>query len=418
MKDGKNNKYKELEPYLEGLNFFSRIKSISTNFSKNFKDYNRNQKLPNDIDSIDGFKKFFIKNLYDDRFGEQNKILKQNPIKIFFFYLDELHQIFKENKEEENNQNIKAVEYDKQMAKNLFEDCLKNDKSYITENFFGQKQIIKYCNNCQLTQYLYKYLKVIPIDLKNSTGLINSLEDYLLEYEKKFKENYFCQMCSSQQQFDITLKIVKKPKIIIFIFLNNNENVEVNMNEYIFKKSYKLICAVVNAKPTIRSFLDYMVNSCFSLCKNNNNFKILYDHSEKMFMFDKKQNYNFLSKDLKYKPYVLFYKRIIEEKKVKEDSMEEEFKSQETLIPQFENQNDKKQIVLYFRFEENGKEVYIDTEDNQTFSKIVKMLKKKYQWDDSIFDENKLSYNNKKINPKKTPNELGIKNEEKIMISL
>lgn len=81
-----------------------------------------------------------------------------------------MHQIFKNNKEEENNQIVQAVEYDQQMAKNIFENYMKNDKSYISETFYGQKKIIKYCNNCKLTQYMYKYLKVIPINVQNSKG--------------------------------------------------------------------------------------------------------------------------------------------------------------------------------------------------------------------------------------------------------
>ena len=132
---------------------------------------------------------------------------------------------------------------------------------------------------------------------------MENIEDFIIQFEKKLEGNYFCEMCSSNQKFDIKLKIVKKPKILIILILNNHKEFEISINEYIFNGSYKLICAVVNNKKTIRSLF----------CKSDNDknkFKILYDSNEEMLKLEKGIN-NCLIKDLKNssKPYVLYYKR-------------------------------------------------------------------------------------------------------------
>lgn len=415
---------KELSPYFEALNFFAKIKSISDEFPKNYKENNNNPNL-GDLKSIEKFIASFEENFNDDKFKNQNELLRKNPQKLFYFFLDELHKIFKRKKDEENNQIVRAIEYDQNMAKNIFENFIKNDESYITENFYGHKKIMKYCYNCQLTQYVYKYQKAFPIDIKSSTGLIDidNIDNHLSLFENKFEDNLFCSMCSSKQKFDVTLKIIKKPKILIFVILNNHDDAEINIQNYIYNKCYKLICAVVKTKMPDRSFLDYMINSIFSGCKNKNNneIQILFEDSEKM--LEIKENDKTLRKNLKYKPYVLFYKRIKEEINEKEDSIQEELKSEETLFPSFEKQDDKKEysnknkIILYFRLEANEKEIFIDTDDNQTFANIVKKIKMKYKWTISMIDENKLFYNNIKINPKKTPKQLGIENKERIQVS-
>lgn len=420
---------KELEPYLKALIFFAKIKFISKNFARNFKNNNTNPNLPN-FKSIVEFINYFIENSIYNKNGKLNnnnqiELLKKNPQKVFIFFLDELHKIFKENKEEdENNQLVNAVEYDKQIANNLFENYMKNDKSYITENFYGKKKIKKYCNNCQLTQYLYKYIKVIPINLRNSKGQIDNIEDYLDSFEEKFNKNFFCQMCSSKQKLEINLEIVKRSKILIFIIINTHNEVELNIKNSILNDSYELICAVVNNKKSVRSLFDYIISLLNCYCKKKS--KILYNKSEKIFKIERDDF--LLEKNIKNsKPYVLFYKRIKEEEKEKDVSKDEHMNSGDNLISfninneksynNINNINDKNDIVLYFRLEINGKEVFIDTDDNKTFSTIVEEIKKKYDWSNSMIDENKLFCNKKKINPKKTPRQLGINNEERIIVS-
>ena len=80
------------------------------------------------------------------------------------------------------------------------------------------------------------------------------------------------------------------------------------------------------------------------------------------------------------------------------------------------NSKDKKEITLYFRMKNNGKEIFIDTDDCQTFSDIVVQIIEKYKWAVHIIDENKLFFNNKNIDCRKTPKQLGILNESRIIV--
>ena len=144
-------KEEDIISYLNALSFFAKIKTIS--------DYN----LPY-YNSIEHFIKYFKKyNINPQKEDDYQKIsekeyLRNNPHKIFSFFLDELHKVFKDvedsDNDNENKQKIKAVEYDSQAAKKLFMDYMEEDKSYISETFFGCKKIIKLCKNCGLTQYI------------------------------------------------------------------------------------------------------------------------------------------------------------------------------------------------------------------------------------------------------------------------
>ena len=58
---------------------------------------------------------------------------------MFCFLLDELHKVFKDEKDNTNakKDKIKTVEYDFQKVKQLFKDYMEHDKSYIGELFFA-----------------------------------------------------------------------------------------------------------------------------------------------------------------------------------------------------------------------------------------------------------------------------------------
>ena len=222
-----NHICKSIEPYLEALSFFTKIKKISNAFSQKYLNNNSNPNLPY-LKTINDFIDYFKENnIYTKDEDDPQKIseklyLRNNPHKIFCFLLDELHKIFKDRNDniDDNRDKIKAVEYDSQAAKQLFSDFMNHDKSYITELFFGQKIIIKYCKSCNLTQYIYKYIKVIPLTISSSQDIEDKLELKTLFsiIEKKFTDKYFCSMCSSKQDFNVIIKIKQKPKILIIIF--------------------------------------------------------------------------------------------------------------------------------------------------------------------------------------------------------
>ena len=100
----------------------------------------------------------------------------------------------------------------------------------------------------------------------------------------------------------------------------------------------------------------------------------------------------------------------------KNNNMNDNFNNN-NIIDNVNNQNDKNNFLLYFRFKKNGKEIFIDTNENETFSNIVVQIKMKYDWTIQMINDNNLYYNNKKINPKKSPKQLKIPEESRIMIN-
>ena len=86
-------------------------------------------------------------------------------------------------------------------------------------------------------------------------------------------------------------------------------------------------------------------------------------------------------------------------------------------INNINNINDNNKIILYFQFKFKGKGLYIDTNNNIPFFKIVNQLEEKYKDEfDLKIDLNKLYFNDKKIDPKKTPKEYNIPYEEYIIV--
>ena len=55
------NDNQKIEPYLEALSFFTKIKSISNHFSQKYKQNNTNPNLPREYNSINDFIEDFIK---------------------------------------------------------------------------------------------------------------------------------------------------------------------------------------------------------------------------------------------------------------------------------------------------------------------------------------------------------------------
>ena len=524
----KNRKYKDSEiyPYLEAFSFFTSIQEITNNFVQKYKKNNRNPNLPLQFNSFKAFIDYFKeKNFYDinNQRKEQNELLVKNPIKIYYYFFNELHKIFKDNYEENKNEGNNAAEYNIKGAKKIFKDFAQNDKSFISELFFGEKRISKKCQNCNLKTYIYKYLKAIPLNVEAIKGICN-LGDLINSIQRQHDNRVFCSMCSNIQDSEVKIKITKKPQILIILILKLHKKIIINIPNFLYDKSYKLVCAEIY---TDRGKLNNNIFCCLcsSCCKNNiNKYKTVYDKNDKYNLYDD----NILNKSL---PYVLFYQRIKEIKEEEDENEEDSIDDINTTkkiisndksniyddnklvnnnnIPNSKNnninnnfinnneiinfnsnmnllnnnqffmnnnfmnnnnnmnfmnnnnninfmnnninnninnnminnmnnninnnmndnmnnninndlilntENDQNKFILYFRFKKNGKEIFIDTNENDTFSNIVVQIKMKYNWAIEMIDDNNLYYNKKNINPKKTPKELKIPEEARIMI--
>ena len=420
--ENKNSEKYDINPYLESFSFFKDNAQLKQKFL-NLNGSVQNDKLTEDFYSnyiqefIHNIKLNIIESSEKDK---QINIFQTKPKIIFDCLLNELHKIF--GGKEIYATKIKSKELNKENANNIFKKFKENDKSYISDNFFGVKLIEKKCNECNMTQYTYKYLKTIPIkvsDIKDDTIL--DIEKYLKKIQRKFPYEDFCTMCSSKRKLNVRIKIVNFPKILILVFYGK---AKFKIKNTIKHGEYELIAAEIKNK---NNFIDII-----------NYFGLNYKNYQYVNKETNKEIEDSLEEEI---PVVLFYKR--REQMILDDdsgnSSKDSFctsdkstenndnqdieinnnhkKSSPNIKEKNNNIKTKKNINLIFKLSKSEKEYNIKVSNCYSFSKITEDLKKQYKdFDKNKIDLNKIMFNNKQISMNKNPVDYNMKEGNKIMI--
>ena len=420
--ENKNSEKYDINPYLESFSFFKDNAQLKQKFL-NLNGSVQNNKLTEDFYSnyiqefIHNIKLNIIESSEKDK---QINIFQTKPKIIFDCLLNELHKIF--GGKEIYATKIKSKELNKENANNIFKKFKENDKSYISDNFFGVKLIEKKCNECNMTQYTYKYLKTIPIkvsDIKDDTIL--DIEKYLKKIQRKFPSEDFCTMCSSKRKLNVRIKIVNFPKILILVFYGK---AKFKIKNTIKHGEYELIAAEIKNK---NNFIDII-----------NYFGLNYKNYQYVNKETNKEIEDSLEEEI---PVVLFYKR--REQMILDDdsgnSSKDSFctsdkstenndtqdieinnnhkKSSPKIKEKNNNIKTKKNINLIFKLSKSEKEYNIKVSNCYSFSKITEDLKKQYKdFDKNKIDLNKIMFNNKQISMNKNPVDYNMKEGNKIMI--
>ena len=420
--ENKNSEKYDINPYLESFSFFKDNAQLKQKFL-NLNSSVQNDKLTEDFYSnyiqefIHNIKLNIIESSEKDK---QINIFQTKPKIIFDCLLNELHKIF--GGKEIYATKIKSKELNKENANNIFKKFKENDKSYISDNFFGVKLIEKKCNECNMTQYTYKYLKTIPIkvsDVKDDTIL--DIEKYLKKIQRKFPSEDFCTMCSSKRKLNVRIKIVNFPKILILVFYGK---AKFKIKNTIKHGEYELIAAEIKNK---NNFIDII-----------NYFGLNYKNYQYVNKETNKEIEDSLEEEI---PVVLFYKR--REQMILDDdsgnSSKDSFctsdkstenndtqdieinnnhkKSSPKIKEKNNNIKTKKNINLIFKLSKSEKEYNIKVSNCHSFSKITEDLKKQYKdFDKNKIDLNKIMFNNKQISMNKNPVDYNMKEGNKIMI--
>ena len=420
--ENKNSEKYDINPYLESFSFFKDNAQLKQKFL-NLNSSVQNDKLTEDFYSnyiqefIHNIKLNIIESSEKDK---QINIFQTKPKIIFDCLLNELHKIF--GGKEIYATKIKSKELNKENANNIFKKFKENDKSYISDNFFGVKLIEKKCNECNMTQYTYKYLKTIPIkvsDIKDDTIL--DIEKYLKKIQRKFPSEDFCTMCSSKRKLNVRIKIVNFPKILILVFYGK---AKFKIKNTIKHGEYELIAAEIKNK---NNFIDII-----------NYFGLNYKNYQYVNKETNKEIEDSLEEEI---PVVLFYKRreqmILDDDSgnsskdsfCTSDKSTENNNTQDIEInnnhkkssPKIKEKNNniktKKNINLIFKLSKSEKEYNIKVSNCYSFSKITEDLKKQYKdFDKNKIDLNKIMFNNKQISMNKNPVDYNMKEGNKIMI--
>ena len=426
-----------VEPYLEALSFIKNNKDIKKQYglaykkikNKNLKDLLEeyiDEKINNKIYNYDsGNEEDIDKKIY----------IEDNPQGIFDYILNDLHELFKGKKNNKMNKEIQSAEINDEQAKKVFEQNLENDKSIISELFYGKKYISKYCKICKMSFYSYEYQKnTLFIDLNEYMADIELEKEIKSKFQKKYKKKEFCSICSSKQKFEIIEKIKEKPKIMIIVIKNYN-NLRVNFKKRIFNNNYELIGLEVSK--TQKSNIFGLFFRCFKPLPITYQFlteddidmsKIIRERPFVLYYqkIDKKKAKNISTKkqliddiksndkfDVDNKNNIIISKKKSKKLKQINSSINEEIKKDNNIINENNENEIKKDIILYFRFIKTEKELYIDTLDDNPFKEIISKLKKKYHLEQSI---NNIEFNGKKLNINKNPRFYGIQNESTIIV--
>ena len=301
-------KLKKLADYFTELN--RTLTEEENPISKLFFDYFNRQKTIEECP--EALKKILILKKREDLFSE--------PTALFDYLIEELHNELKSldnnNKININNENenkcIKSYR-DENTAMEKFYEYEKNNKSIIQKLFFGRKKITKYCESCGEISYKIEFLKFCPFNLKGINDSV-TIENLYENIQREFEKEYYCNSCEKNQKFKIKISIESNPEILIFLFFNLSEKLNIDFGKD-FTES--------NINYRVKSLVMGTDNSYTCLCKifccKNKDDKVFVSYG-----YDKGKYYKFEKGDIKYinnkellkgNPYIIFY-QIKKEKEV------------------------------------------------------------------------------------------------------
>ena len=380
-----NNNHHQLKP---NLLFWEKVFSsfsIIKEFYKYFKEISINENLPLSKLFSDLFKKEIIfedcpNRLRNIIISKNKGNLLSNPTKLFNYILSALHNELKYLEKNEEDKQIKMNEYETNESKayDIFMKYRNNNRSFIEKLFFGVKKITKTCQECCKSFYIFKFLKLCPINLAKIHGFIN-LNFLYKNIQRIFEKEYFCINCNKQQKFKIKTEIVSKPNILIFVLFNYDNNAKIDFSEYLYlnrnldensereRELYKIKTFIMGYKKKV---------SCFFFCCQKNNTDINYisfgKKTKEGFFEIIKQETKKIDKKLldKGNPYILFYKKKInkdnQEHKIDNiTDLEIDFESNEKFIDQKKKKgtiNSKKNLI-------SSKASYKNEKINEIYSK-------------------------------------------------
>ena len=122
------------------------------------------------------------------------------------FILDTLNEELNENKHKDRDREKNIKDY----AENFSEMT----NSIIERLFFGSKQLAKTCKTCNRVDYNYEIFSKFYFDLTNNESNVDMKD--LLHTDKE--ERKICANCNTKQDFEVKIKYLNLPEILIINF--------------------------------------------------------------------------------------------------------------------------------------------------------------------------------------------------------
>ena len=372
-------------------------------------------------------------NELEKKLNEQNPKIKkcENLDKLLNIILFSLHSelINCNNRIDNNDFNSKTKEYDEKNALQNFRDRNSND-SIIKNLFFIEKETSIKCSKCSLQLYYFEYINHIFLQHNNNSDMIK-------QFEIDEHEEIDCNQCAGLFDGIKKIRIYSSNKIIIFSFgdiINDNNNNCLSLNIKLSEDENKKV-------------KNYSLFMSIGYINNDNGLKIIFkDENNKWNYYEDCNKNQFLDNINSLKPILLFY-RCIEEypesnenyksnenMKNNDDKNDSQNRGQPYNINDinfndnnifnnnyascynnnnFENNNINEEISLYFNFNDNDIQIFIDTFQNNTISEIIKQIKAEYPWIKNITC---IKYNGEILESSKTAKNCNLRNDSKCVI--
>ena len=278
-----------IKEFLEFFKFNPKIKEIENN--KNYLSYSFKLLIDNLCSNENvndqNNKKYYSPDEFKEKISKMNPLFKgiaANDAKdLVNFIILTLHlELNKENKKNENNNNIIIDQTNKQLVFNYYiQDFIYKNNSIISNLFYSTNCSISKCSNCHTIIYNYQtyFFLIFPLEevrkFKYQNNQFNNLNfidyednevniydcfDYYQKIDIMTGDNaMYCNSCHLTIDFEMSTYLVTGPNILIII-LNRGKGIEfnvknnfveyLNLDKYIEYKhtgvNYKLIGVITH----------------------------------------------------------------------------------------------------------------------------------------------------------------------------
>ena len=264
-------------------------------------------------------KRFYPPENFKNVISEMNPLFKgvaaNDPKDLVLFLLENIHKELNIHKSNKNNNNNFPINNNNN---NFKQSYISQNKSIISDEFYGYNNTITTCNNCKFTINNIQIYNILFFPLEEIRKYKNynysnvKIIDCFEYYSKMdFNQNFYCNYCNQNCSSNTQTKLVNAPHTLIVNLnrgkgLEYNVNIEfdeyLNLNKYIIDENspyyYELIGVICHFGS------NDMGGHFVAFCKNYNNCE-WYKYNDQMVtkcLFNEVRQSGL--------PYVLFYNYI------------------------------------------------------------------------------------------------------------
>ena len=294
------------------LQIFSNIKEFGDYFiNKEYLNKKKNRPITNALTTV-------IKNLWNKKnktyrplefkkiIGQYNpQFLKNEPNdsrELIQYLLEVLHEELNENINKEYNKEDDNLDTDwKKKLEYERESFSYENKSLISDLFYGIQGTETYCINCKKETYVFEHFCIISLPMLNIKNGIIDIKNMLMDYEKEIKmegnnKNY-CSICEDEYDAIYQNFFYETPEILIIHPARKNKgntySVDINFEETIdltpylsknIKKKLKIVYELFGI--IYHTGTSGYGGHNFSFCKIKNNWYEFNDSNIRQVSFD------------------------------------------------------------------------------------------------------------------------------------